>query len=346
MKKRIASILVMLMLLSSMTACGGSSTSPDTPNSTESAASEGSDAAGTATRYEFDVGASNSTGAMFRWNASACDLINRYNENIVLSPMATIGSSENAELVNLGECAFGSASSFVSYLAYSGQGDWEGKPMENLRVVISMYPDAWEGFVAADSGITSLSDMVGKRISFDAKGTSANVNLMLLEALGYDPEKDFNAFFTSASDSAAAIMEGTLDAYITVGGPAVTAFSSLSTSSKGLSFINFTEEEQKILCDAFPMMNPSTVDASMWEGCDTFESVGSSAIILAHKDVPDEVVYAFVKTLQEYHDEHAAAAGNAEFATAEFTTSIWGSEEAIPLHPGAKQYYQELGLLN
>ena len=131
-------------------------------------------------KYELNVGASNSGGAMFRWNASACNLVNKYNENIILSPMATIGSSENAELVNLGECAFATASSFVSYLAYSGQGDWEGRPLENLRVVISMYPDAWEGFVAADSGIKTLSDLVGKRLSYDARGTSANVNILLL----------------------------------------------------------------------------------------------------------------------------------------------------------------------
>jgi TRAP transporter TAXI family solute receptor len=334
MKKSIASmILLSLVLVSSLTVCNGA------------AAAENSAPAEAVTRYELDVGASNSTGAMFRWNASACDLVNKYNKNIVLSPMATIGSSENAELVNLGECAFGSASSFVSYLAYSGKADWEGRPMENLRVVISMYPDAWECFVAADSGIKSLSDLRGRRISFDAKGTSANVNLLLFKALGYDPEKDFNAFFTNASDSAAAITEGTLDAYITVGGPAVAAFSTLATSHKGLSFINFTEEEQKILCEAFPMVTPTTVDASVWAGNDTFTSIGSSAVILAHRDVPDEVVYAFVRTLQEHHEEHATAAGNAAFATAEFTVSLWGGEEAIPLHPGAKKYYQELGLL-
>ena len=48
--------------------------------------------------------------------------------------------------------------------------------MDNLRALASIYPNAVQIVTLADSGVTSLSDLSGKRVSVGAPGSGTELS--------------------------------------------------------------------------------------------------------------------------------------------------------------------------
>ena len=63
--------------------------------------------------------------------------------------------------------------------------------------------------------------------------------------------------------------------------------------------------------------------------------------IVAGPDVPDQVVYDFCKTIIDHNEELALV--HADCATLNLDNALDGLQ--VPLHPGAEQYYKEVGLI-
>ena len=85
-----------------------------------------------------------------------------------------------------------------------------------------------------------------------------------------------------------------------------------------------------------------TVPANTWQGQTTdIQSVGSQQCILVSTTMSDDVAYALTKAVCE----HAKELGEAVAVLSYFKPAVAGSKTltGIPLHPGAKKYYEEVG---
>jgi TRAP transporter TAXI family solute receptor len=69
-------------------------------------------------------------------------------------------------------------------------------------------------------------------------------------------------------------------------------------------------------------------------------AVGGS-VIVANKDVPDDVAYALAKAINENVDRFRRIHSSLQPYEAKFGPT----QTAIPLHPGAEKYYKEKGLV-
>ena len=113
-------------------------------------------------------------------------VIGRLNRKAGIEVAATAGSVENALLVDRGDARVGLVQSDVAAAAVTGDGFFTGTgPLGHLRAVASLFPEPVHVVVRADSGIESLADLAGRKVSLGrvASGTRQTA-LRILEAAG------------------------------------------------------------------------------------------------------------------------------------------------------------------
>ena len=87
------------------------------------------------------IGGGSVTGVYYQVALNVCNLINKHNgDNYNCVGRPALGSVFNIRAVKRTLLDFGVAQSDRNFEAFRGRGDWEGKPMEDLRSVFSMHP--------------------------------------------------------------------------------------------------------------------------------------------------------------------------------------------------------------
>jgi TRAP transporter TAXI family solute receptor len=111
--------------------------------------------------------------------------------------------------------------------------------------------------------------------------------------------------------------------------------------SPGVRFLGLSEAKLKEILDANPGYIPGRMPKGVYESVDKdLLTLGIVTNMVVHKDLPDDLVYNMCKVFWENH------------AAFEEVKSVWKRVKlenaldgaAIPVHPGAKKCYDELGV--
>ncbi|MFC5299993.1 TAXI family TRAP transporter solute-binding subunit [Azospira restricta] len=257
------------------------------------------------------------------------------------SVQATKASAENLNLLQAGrgEIAFTLGDS----LSDAWKGDAEAgfkAPLNKLRGVAGVYPNYIQIVAAADSGIKSLADLKGKRISVGApkSGTELNARAVLKAAgLSY---KDFaKVEYLPFGESVELMKNRQLDVTLQSAGLGVASLRDLATAVKIVVVPVPADVVAKV---GDPAYQPGTIPAKTYEGQN--EEVPTVAIqnfLVTHEGVPAETVYAMTRSLFDNLDQMVAAHAAAKAIRKENAAK----NMPLPLHPGAEKYYREAGLL-
>ncbi len=125
--------------------------------------------------------------------------------------------------------------------AVKGKGAFEGKPQQ-IQALTRLYPNYTQVLVRASSGINSIADMKGKRISTGSpkSGTEVIAN-RLLTAAGLDPAADISAQRLDLAKTADGMKDGSLDGLVWSGGLPTAQITDITTSLKDqVKFIDIT----------------------------------------------------------------------------------------------------------
>jgi TRAP transporter TAXI family solute receptor len=71
-----------------------------------------------------------------------------------------------------------------------------------------------------------------------------------------------------------------------------------------------------------------------------YQTIGLYNFAVAHKDLPNDLVYRIVKASFDNHDELVKAQSSAK----ETVPANISRDTVLPLHPGAERYYREIGV--
>ncbi|GAA3538742.1 TAXI family TRAP transporter solute-binding subunit [Zobellella aerophila] len=255
---------------------------------------------------------------------------------------ATRASVENLNLLEKGRGEIGFALADSVADAWNGEEEAGFKvPLKKLRAVGSTYSNYIQIVARADSGIKTLEDLKGKRISVGAprSGTELNARAIFKAAgLSYD---DFSRTeYLPFGESVELMKNRQLDATLQSAGLGMAAFRDLASHAPVIFIPIPAELVAKIGNDAY---RASQIPAGTYTGQDEdVATVAISNLLITHAKVSDEVAYEMAKQVYE----NLPALRNAHNAANGIDPEQALEGLPLPLHPGAERYFKEKGLMN
>lgn len=278
-------------------------------------------------------------GVYYPYGGGVAEIWTKYVPGIEAAAEVTGASVENIRLVNRGESLTGEAMNDAVYQAYNAEGRFDGKP-QKILAMFQMYPHHFHIVALKGSGVKSIYDVKGKRVSVGApgSGTEFKTNLVF-KALGISYD-DFKVHRLSFTETANALKDGTIDVGIWDVAAPTSSIMDLATT-RDIVLIPFSQEDIEKVCGMYPFYSPFELEAGIYKGQDYLvknPSVWNT--VICNADMSVDRVYTLVKAIFEHKDYLEKIHPFAKFTTPE--NAIKASP--IPLHPGAAKYFKELGL--
>ena len=256
------------------------------------------------------------------------------------SVQATKASVENLNLLQAGrgEIAFTLGDSLSD--AWKGVEDAGFKtPLAKLRTVAGIYPNYIQIVASADSGIKTLADLKGKRISVGAPRSGTELNARaILKAAGMTYKDFAKVEFLPFGESVELIKNRQLDVTLQSAGLGVASIRDLATSVK-INVVSIPADVVAKIGD--PAYQAATIPANTYGEHAATPTVTVKNFLVTHEGVPADTVYAMTKALFTNLDQMVAAHSAAKAINAADAPKY----PPVPLHPGAEKYYREAGLL-
>ncbi|MBN9451812.1 MAG: TAXI family TRAP transporter solute-binding subunit [Bosea sp.] len=252
---------------------------------------------------------------------------------------ATKASVENLVLLQQGkgEIAFTLGDSLDA--AWRGDEDAGFKaPLKKLRGVTAIYPNYVQIVASKDSGIKTLADLKGKRLSVGAPKSGTELNARAILAAAGMSYKDLGKIeYLPFAESVELMKNRQLDATLQSAGLGVASLRDLATSVE----ITVVEVPAAVVDKAGAPFVKATIPANTYTGQSA--PVQAAAVVnylVTHEGVKEDLVYQMTKSMYENLGDLAAA--HAAGKAIKLETALEGMP--IPLHPGAAKYFKEKGL--
>jgi len=295
--------------------------------------------AGPVAAQNISIATGGTGGTYFPYGGGLAEVISTHVDGASASAEVTGASVENVALIARRDSDIAIALADTVYGAFTGTGAFEGREVGELRALASIYPNAVQIVTLAGSGISSLDDLRGKRVSVGAPGSGTEVSAQtLLEANGitYDDIDEQRLNFNETAD---ALRDGDIDAGFWSVGPPTSSILNLATT-RDIAMIPMSEAEVAAAIEAQPVFAPYTLRAGLYEGMATgVPTISTPNVLIVHADLDEDLAYNITKAMYENVAELIAIHPAANDTTLEFSVAA----TPIPFHPGALRYLDEVG---
>lgn len=287
--------------------------------------------------YIFATGGT--SGTYYSFGGSIASIWNANIEGMNVTAQSTGASAENLRLLNRHEADLAFVQNDVMDYAYNGTDIFDGEVLTNFSAVLTLYPEIVQIAATKESGIKSIADMKGKRVSVGDAGSGVEFNAkQILEAYGLT-FNDINKSNLSFKESSDGLQNGTLDACFIVAGIPNAALQELSLS-KDIVLVSLDKIQLDEIINKYKYYTEVTIPANTYNNVTTdTTAIAVKATIAVNNNIPEDVVYNLVKTLFDKKADLATAHAKGE----ELNIDDAYKGISIPFHPGAVKYYKELG---
>lgn len=261
--------------------------------------------------------------------------------NVRSTAQVTKASAENLNLLQAGRGELGIALGDAVSDAWKGDAEAGFKTkLDKLRGLSGTYNNYIQIVAGADSGIKTLADLKGKRISVGAAKSGTELNARaILKAAGINYSDLAKVEYLAFGESVELMKNRQLDATLQSAGLGVASIRDLATAVKIIVIPVPADVVAKVGDAAY---QAAVIPANTYTG-QTMD-IATAAIpnfLVTHSGVSDELAYQMTKSMYENLDSLYAAHNSAKVIKRE--NAIKGMP--IPLHPGAERYYKEVGLV-
>ena len=267
-------------------------------------------------------------------NAISSDKVN-------VSAVATNGSVANVNGIVGGSMESGFSQADINSWAFNGTGIYEGKPkVEELRAIANLYPESVHIVVKKNSGIKTVADLKGKRVSLDEPGSGTLVNARaILSAYGV-AEKDIKPEYLKQQQCAEKLKDGSLDGYFQTTGYPQGTLSELATVN-GFDLLAIDGAGRDKILAQYTFFAKDQIPDGVYKDVKGVETIAVGAQWVTSSKQPDDVVYEITKALWNDKTRAALDSGHAKGKVIVKQTALQGI--GIPLHAGAEKFYKEAG---
>jgi hypothetical protein len=257
---------------------------------------------------------------------------------VIAVAQTTQGSVDNIEGIASKSLESGLSQSDVAYWAYTGTSIFADKPpLSDLRAIANLYQEGLQIVIRADSGIASIGDLKGKRISFGERGTGTRATaLLVLEAYGIG-DRQVKGEFIPLDEAVRRLQESTLDALFVVGST-VPAIAELAETTP-IRLLPIEGDRAEAVRRDHPFLTVDIIPAGTYRDTPNVVTVGIGTYLLVSMSLPDDLVYGITKALWHKSTRKLLDEGSPIGRKIRMENAFVGLP--IPLHSGAQRYYSE-----
>jgi TRAP transporter TAXI family solute receptor len=282
----------------------------------------------------FTVGTASQGGTYFAYGSGWANLVAQ-ELDISGGAEVTGGPMQNMALVHTGDAQFGMTTMGPAAESLAGTNPIApGLEMTNSCAMFPMYQTPFSVTALSSSGITSIADIpTGAKIGFGPAGSTSDTYFpRMMETLGVEFERRNGGW----SDLGSQLQDGLLDVIAFAAGVPVPAVSQLEVQTE-VNIIEFTEEEQAAIQEAYPVANFS-IDASTYTTLtEDARSVSMWNFSIANCDLPESFVEAVVDVVMSDNERML----NIHKASASTLPENWDKNNVLMWHPGAAKWFRE-----
>jgi len=282
-------------------------------------------------------------GVYYPLGGGIAAVLSKYVDGMQATAEVTGGSVANLQLISTGKPYIALSMTDAALDALKGEDKFKGKPVP-VRTLMILYPNRMHVVTIEGTGINSIKDLKGKRVSTGSGGSATEVMAFrVIEAAGLDKDRDLRRERLGVAESVAALKDRKIDAFFWVGGLPTAAVTDLA-NSPGVK-IKMIDH-----ADLVPAMNKKygdlyvkdVISKDVYKGMDKDNHQATVMnILVAHQKMDDKTAYNIVKAIFDHRDELIRVHKEAENFKLENQ-----KKEASPLpwHPGAVKYFAEKGV--
>ena len=312
--KKLLSLVLALVLVLGLAACGGAST--------------------------MTMGTGSPTGTYYAYGGIVGQYITN-NAGITVNAVSTGGSKDNIQGIDAGDYQLGTVQSDVMHYAWNGSRSFEtdGK-INSFRTVAGLYAEAVQ-LVTVNPEIQSVSDLKDKKVSIGAPGSGVFFNAMDVLAAAGLTENDIKPQYQNFDESADALKDGKIDAAFIVAGAPTPAITELSMTNANTRIVPIDGDIAQKLMQDNTFYSVYKIPAETYKNqTEEIATVTVKATLIVSADASEDAVYkltaAIFDNMEAIAKEHAKGA---ELSLENATEGL-----TVPFHAGAAKYFKEKGI--
>jgi len=255
---------------------------------------------------------------------------------------ATAGSVANLRLIGTAKADIGLTMADATWDAYNGLDKFKDNKVP-VRALMVLYPNRMHVVTVDGTGINTMADLKGKRVSTGAPESATEVMAQrLLEAYGITLA-DIRRERLTPGQSADAIKDRKLDAFLWVGGIPTSAVTDLAaTPGMRIRMVDHADGVDAMNKKYGPLYVKDVIPGKSYPGQERDNQIASVwNVLVAHERMSDQAAYNVVKTIFDKKPELVAVHKEAQNFDLKYQTN---NASPVPFHPGAIKYFAERGL--
>lgn len=279
-------------------------------------------------------------GVYYPYGGGLAQLISQQIPGVQATAEVTGASVDNLKLMQQGraDLAFTLADTLAE--AVRGTGPFADTGPIDVQTIAILYQNFTHIIVLQESGITSVGQLRGKRVSVGSPGSGTElIASRVLEAAGIDPRAGITRQALGVTESVNALKDGKIDAFFWSGGIPTPAVQDLAGTSGIHIRLLPNAEFARALSEQHGrgLYTEAVVPGGTYQGAeDDVPVIAVGNLLVAPASMPEQLAHDITKLL--FDSQQALIAIHPE---ARHLAPASGPDDApAPFHPGAIRYYR------
>lgn len=292
-------------------------------------------------KTNLSIGTGGTGGVYYPLGGGMANILTKHVPGWQVTAEVTGASVDNMKLINTGKTDVGFTMADTAWEAYLGVDKFKDNKVP-VRTLLVLYPNRTHVVTVEGTGINTMADLKGKRVSVGSPGSGTEIlALRLLDAYGLT--NDVKRERLSVAESVNAIKDRKIDAFFWSGGLPTAAVTDLAaTPGTKIKLLDHSEIVDAMNKKHGPLYVKDEIPQATYAGMTKPASILTVwNLLTVSEKMPDSVAYTIVKTLFEHKPDLVAVHKEATNLGLDFQTN---SHSPIPFHPGAIKYFTEKGV--
>ncbi|NPV70022.1 MAG: TAXI family TRAP transporter solute-binding subunit [Firmicutes bacterium] len=276
-------------------------------------------------------------GAYYPIGTGIAEIVSKNVKGVTMTAEVTGGAVENCRLVGKKETDIGITNANLAYFASRGEDTYKEK--FDLRALGSLHSTILHIITLDKSPIKTIADMKGKKVAVGpAGGGSIPMIKAVLDVYGMKIE-DLQASYVSYEDGMMALKDGHVDVALAGAGYPTSAVMQLANTDK-IRFVEIEPDKMNTMIEKYPYYSKVVVPASVYKLDKDAVVQGVANTLVVNASMDDKTAYEITKAI--YNNLEQLGTFHASIKQVKIESAVG---VPIPLHPGAKKFWTEKGLV-